>query len=51
MVKETLTVHYRTATTFVGVEPANLAGHYVTVEATASATAGLQAREVSLIPQ
>ena len=49
-VKETLTVHYGTATTFVGVEAAALVDKYVSVEATASATAGLQARKVSLIP-
>ena len=49
--KETLTIHYGTATTFVDIEAANLAGHYVSVEATASPTAGLQARKISLIPQ
>jgi hypothetical protein len=47
--KETLTVQWSTATTFVDVEPAaSLADKYVTVEATAS-SAGLQAKKVSLI--
>ncbi|MFL6656784.1 MAG: DUF5666 domain-containing protein [Massilia sp.] len=47
--KETLTVHYGTATTFVDVEAAALVDKYVSVEATASPTAGLQARKVSLV--
>jgi hypothetical protein len=47
--KETLTVRWGTATTFVDVEPAaSLVDKYVTVEATPSDT-GLQARKVSLI--
>jgi hypothetical protein len=47
--KETLTVQWSAATTFVDVEPAaSLVDKYVTVEATASTT-GLQARKVSLI--
>jgi hypothetical protein len=47
--KETLSVQWSAATTFVGVEPAaSLVDKYVTVEATPSAT-GLQARKVSLI--
>ena len=46
--KETLTVQWSTATTFVDVEAASLSDKYVTVEATAS-TNGLQARKVSLI--
>jgi hypothetical protein len=48
--KETLTVHFGTATTFVLVEPSALVDKYVSVEATASPTAGLQARKVTLIP-
>jgi hypothetical protein len=47
--KETLTVKWSEATTFVDVEPAaSLSEKYVTVEATASST-GLQAKKVSLI--
>jgi hypothetical protein len=47
--KETLTVRWGTATTFVDVEPAaSLVDKYVTVEATPTDT-GLQARKVSLI--
>jgi hypothetical protein len=48
--KETITVTWGTATTFVGVEIAALADKYVTVEANTSTT-GLQARKVSLIKQ
>jgi hypothetical protein len=47
--KETLTVHFATTTTFIDVEPAALVDKYVSVEATASTTAGLQARKVALI--
>jgi hypothetical protein len=47
--KETLTVKWSEATTFIDVEPAaSLSEKYVTVEATASST-GLQAKKVSLI--
>lgn len=46
--KETLTVQWSSATTFVDVDAAGLADKYVRVEATTSAT-GLQARKVSLI--
>jgi hypothetical protein len=46
--KETITVSWSTATTFVDVDIATLADKYVTVEASTSAT-GLQARKVSLI--
>ena len=49
-VKETLTVHYGSATTFIDVEAAGIVGKYVSVEATASTT-GLEARKVSLIKQ
>lgn len=45
--KETITVAWGTATTFVDVEIASLGDKYVTVEASTSAT-GLQARKVSL---
>jgi hypothetical protein len=45
--KETITVSWSTATTFVDVEVASLGEKYVTVEANTSAT-GLQARKVSL---
>ena len=45
--KETITVSWSTATTFVDVDVATLGEKYVTVEATISAT-GLQARKVSL---
>lgn len=46
--KETLTVHWGSATTFIDVDAAALVDKYVSVEATASAT-GLEARKVSLI--
>jgi hypothetical protein len=49
-VKETLTVHYGSATTFIDVDAAGIVGKYVSVEATASTT-GLEARKVSLIKQ
>jgi hypothetical protein len=45
--KETITVAWSTATTFVDVDVATLGDKYVTVEASTSAT-GLQARKVSL---
>ena len=45
--KETITVSWSTATTFVDVDVATLGEKYVTVEASTSAT-GLQARKVSL---
>ena len=45
--KETLTVSWSTATTFVDVDVATLGEKYVTVEASTSTT-GLQARKVSL---
>lgn len=46
--KETITVTWGSATTFVDVEAANMADKYVTVEASTSST-GLQARKISLI--
>jgi hypothetical protein len=46
--KETITVKWGSATTFVDVEAANLVDKYVRVEAMTSTT-GLQARKVSLI--
>jgi hypothetical protein len=46
--KETLTVHFGAATTFVDVDPAALVDKYLSVEATTSDT-GLEAKKVSLI--
>jgi hypothetical protein len=46
--KETLTVKWSTATSFVNVEAANLVDKYVRVEAITSAS-GLQAKKVALI--